>query len=67
MTWIIAKKSGGADAVDWHLWREGPRILEFETRFEAMQTLTELASQFGVDNLMLMKKYTIKSTLEVND
>ncbi len=63
MTFVIAKRGGSS--LDWHLWRQGTRLLTFETRDEAIIGLGELAGTFGFDSLMLLEQVGITFNVDV--
>ena len=63
MTYVIAKRSN--EGSDFHLWREGPRILEFTDQDEALAYLSELAMRFGMDSLILLRRMDVRLHVEV--
>ena len=63
MTFVIAKRS--SKSLDFHLWREGSRIKEFGSEMEALSYLSELAQQFGMDSLILLRRVDVSFTVEV--
>jgi hypothetical protein len=66
MTFVIAKRGSG-DSPDYHLWRQGPRILEFNDEADALVAFTELAQRFGTDALILLRRVDVSINIEVKD
>ena len=63
MTFVIAKR--GDSTLDWHLWRNGARLMEFNTKEEGVILLGELATRFGFDSLMLLERVGVTLQLDV--
>ncbi len=67
MTYMIAKRSENPDTYDYHLWREGPKIVEFGSEDSALSYMAELAQRFGMDSLMLVRRVEVRFQLEVTE
>jgi len=65
MSYVIAKRSDNTDSLDYHLWREGAKVVRFETQFDAIAYFSELVLRFGSDNLLLLKEISVSVDVQV--